>query len=168
MIHTIVGKRGRGKTSLAAELMTTLPYSRIFVYDYCGEFAQFAIENFIIVEQNTTGFVQFMVNTWVESKKIAARGGKSLLVLDEIAVYGRDNPQINHAYRLSRHAGLDIVGISQRFFSLPVITRSQTDIFHVFSITELRDLQYLRGVVGYPLADKIQRLQMFEYLSIRL
>lgn len=148
--------------------MTTLPYSRIFVYDYCGEFAQFAIDNFIIIEQNTTGFVPFMGNVWEQSKEVAARGGKSLLILDEIAVYGRDNPQIDHAYRLSRHVGLDIVGISQRFFSLPVITRSQSDVFHVFSITELRDLQYLRGVVGDEIAAKILGLQMFEYLSIRL
>lgn len=148
--------------------MTTLPYSRIFVYDYCGEFGEFAIDNFIVIERNTTGFEKFMVDTWEQSKALAARGGKSLLILDEIAVYGRDNPQIDHAYRLSRHVGLDIVGISQRFFSLPVITRSQSDIFHVFSITELRDLQYIRGVVGDEIATKIQNLQMFEYLSISL
>lgn len=164
MTHTIVGKRGRGKTSLAAELMTTLKYDRIFIYDYCGEFAQFAIENYIYVEMNTNSFSQFMVNAWEAAKQ----GGTTLLMLDEIAVYGRDNPQIDHAYRLSRHVGMDIVGISQRFYSLPVITRSQTDIFHVFSITELRDLQYLRGTVGEEVAGTIQRLGMFEYINLTL
>lgn len=145
--------------------MTTLKYDRIFIYDYCGEFAQFAIENFIYVEANTSAFSQFMVNAWEAASK---GGGSTLLMLDEIAVYGRDNPQIDHAYRLSRHVGMDIVGISQRFYSLPVITRSQTDVFHVFSITELRDLQYLRGVVGDAVAQKIQSLQMFEYISLSL
>lgn len=144
--------------------MTTLRYDRIFVYDYCGEFAQFAIENFIYVEANTSAFSQFMINAWEAAK----RGGTTLLMLDEIAVYGRDNPQIDHAYRLSRHVGMDIVGISQRFYSLPVITRSQTDVFHVFSITELRDLQYLRGVVGDGITARIQALQMFQYVDITL
>lgn len=164
MIHTIVGKRGRGKTSLAAELTVKLKYDRIFIYDYCGEFANFAIENYIFVEANTSAFSSFMVNAWDE----ASKGGTTLLMLDEIAVYGKDNPQIDHAYRLSRHVGMDIVAISQRFFSLPVITRSQTDIFHVFQITELRDVQYLRGTVGDRVTEAIQRLGMFEYLDITL
>jgi hypothetical protein len=164
LIHTIVGKRGRGKTSLVAELMTTLRYDRIFVYDYCGEFAQFAIENYIVVETNASAFSRFMVQSWEDAQAVSS----SLLILDEIAVYGKDNPQIDHAYRLSRHVGMDIIGISQRFFSLPVITRSQTDVFHVFQITELRDLQYLRGVIGDQAAEKIRGLGFFQYINLQL
>lgn len=166
MIHTIVGKRGRGKTSLAAEILVSQKRDQIYIYDYMGEFRQFAIEGFIQVENTSTGFIPFMVNMWEECSKHPGRS--NLLILDEISVYGKNCLQIDHAYRLGRHVGLDIIAISQRFFSLPVITRSQSDVFHVFQITEQRDVQYLKGLVPEAVLSKIINLGMFEYLNITL
>jgi hypothetical protein len=164
MLQTIVGKRGRGKTSLAAEIIASQRRDRIFIYDYMAEFHDFAIEGYIDVEQNTGSFSDFMQRLWTESEP----GKSTLVVLDEIAVYGKDNPQIDHLYRLGRHKGIDVVAISQRFYSLPVIVRSQTDIFHVFQITELRDRQYIKGLVSPEILDVIVNLGCFQYINISL
>jgi hypothetical protein len=164
LLQTIVGKRGRGKTSLAAEILVSQKRDQVFIYDYCGEFSSFAVENYIYVENTTTGFVPFMVNLWSRCRP----GINSLLILDEIAVYGKNNLQIDHAYRLGRHAGLDIIAISQRFYSLPPIVRSQSDIFHVFQITEKRDIDYLKGLVSEPVLRTIMNLTPFSYINISL
>lgn len=164
MLQTIVGKRGRGKTSLAAEIIASQRRDHIFIYDYMAEFHEFAVEGYIDVEQNTGAFSDFMCRLWDES----SFGKSTLVVLDEIAVYGKDNPQIDHLYRLGRHKGIDVVAISQRFYSLPVIVRSQTDIFHVFQITELRDRQYIKGLVSPAILETIVNLGMFEYINISL
>ena len=164
MLQTIVGKRGRGITSLAAELIASERRDQIFIYDYMAEFRDFAIPGFIEVEANTASFSNFMVDIWKRSDEDKS----TLVVLDEIAVYGKDNPQIDHLYRLGRHKGIDVIAISQRFYSLPVIVRSQSDIFHVFQITELRDQQYLKGLVSEALLNRIRSLGMFEYISLPL
>lgn len=105
-----------------------------------------------------------MVDAWNRSNP----GLSTLMVLDEIAVYGRDNPQIDHLYRLGRHKGIDVVAISQRFYSLPPIVRAQTDIFHVFGTTEPRDIQYLKGLVSQEVLETILRLDFFQYINISL
>lgn len=164
MLRTIVGKRGRGKTSLAAEIIAAEKRDRIFIYDYTGDFGQFAVDDSIVVERNSGSFSSFMVRAWNESAQV----GSTLLVLDEIAVYGKNNPQIDHVYRLGRHQNMDILAISQRFASLPVITRSQTDVYHIFQITEARDIQHLRGLVSDDIIRTIISLQSFQYINISL
>ena len=129
-----------------------------------AEFRDFAIEGYIEVENTSVGFVPFMQRVWSESHM----GIKTLLVLDEVAVYGKDNLQIDHVYRLGRHKGIDIIAISQRFYSMPVITRTQTDVWHVFQVTELRDVQYLKGLVSEAQLSTIMNLDMFQYVDIQL
>jgi hypothetical protein len=162
LIYTLVGKRGRGKTSLAAEIMANGKFQRIWIYDYMGEFMEFAHEGFI--EVANSGFIEFMHRMWDESRA----GIETLLVLDEIAVFGKDDPRIDHVFRLGRHKQIQIIATSQRFYSLPVICRSQTDIFSVFQITEKRDVDYLRGVVSDSVLQTIVGLQPFEYINVNL
>lgn len=162
MIYTLVGKRGRGKTSLAAEIMAGGRWDRIWIYDYMGEFMDFAVEGYI--EVANSGFIEFMHKVWDESRA----GIETLLVLDEIAVFGRDDPRIDHVFRLGRHKQIQIIATSQRFYSLPVICRSQTDIFSCFQVTEKRDVDYLKGVVSDEVLQTIVGLQPFQYININL
>ena len=162
MIQTLVGKRGRGKTSLAAEIMVSGQFDQIFIYDYLGEFLEFEIPGYITVANR--GFTEFLFHVWDNSRA----GVETLLVLDEIANYGKDNPQIDHIFRLGRHKQIQVLATSQRFYTLPVICRSQTDLFHVFQITEKRDIDYLKGVVGQRTLNAIIQLQKFQYLTLDL
>ena len=144
--------------------MVSQSRDRIWIYDYMAEFREFAVPGFLEVENTSVGFIPFMQRVWDESQA----GISTLLILDEIAVYGKNNVQIDHVYRLGRHKGIDIVSISQRFYSLPPIVRSQTDLFHVFQVTEKRDVEYLNGLVSQNVLNVIMNLKTFEYINISL
>lgn len=162
MIETIVGKRGRGKTSLVAEILTRQQRDQIFIFDYCGEFRQFAIPEFCYVEN--TGFRDFCHAVWDNSRE----GVSTLLVLDEVSIYGKNNPLVEHIYRLGRHKGIDIISTAQRFYMLPLIVRSQTDVFRVFQLTEERDINYLKNYVSDATLATIMGLDRFQYINLAL
>lgn len=182
MLHTIVGKRGRGKTSLAAEIIASQPRDRIWIYDYMAEFQAFAREGFIeVVVPGEIGFDAFSSQVWNETPEpevdpktgvVSPPKFSTLVVLDEVSSYGRigsqDHPCLGHFYRLGRHKSIDLLSISQRFYSLPPIVRSQSDIFHVFQITEPRDTQYLARLVSPNVLETIIHLQQFQYINISL
>ena len=182
MLHTIVGKRGRGKTSLAAEIIASQRRDRIWIYDYMAEFQGFAIKDFIeVLVPGQISFEEFSNRVWSETPEpttdpktglVTPPKFSTLVVLDEVSSYGRiganDHPCLGHFYRLGRHKSIDLVSISQRFYSLPPIVRSQTDVFHVFQITEPRDTQYLNRLVSPSTLQTILRLEKFQYINISL
>jgi len=162
MIETVVGKRGRGKTSLVAEIIAKQKRDQIFIFDYCGEFRDFAVPGFCYVVN--TGFREFCHALWDNSRE----GVSTLLVLDEISIYGKNNYLVEHIYRLSRHKGIDIISTAQRFRMLPVIVRSQSDLFRIFQLTEEGDLQYLKNYVSPEILSVIMRLDRFQYINLSL
>ena len=160
MIETVVGKRGKGKTSLVAEMISRQRRDQIFIFDYLGEFRSWAIEGFCYVEN--TGFRDFAHAVWDYSRE----GVSTLLVLDEVAIYGKNNPLVEHIYRLGRHKGIDVIGTGQRFAMLPMIVRSQTDRFHIFQLTENRDVEYLKNYMTPAVLDTIMGLERFQYVTL--
>lgn len=182
MLQTIVGKRGMGKTSLAAEIIAAQKRDRIWIYDYMAEFQPFAIEGFIeVISPSAVGFDEFSNRVWSETPEptvdkssgiVSPPACSTLVILDEVSSYGRigsnDHPCLGHFYRLGRHKNIDLISISQRFFSLPPIVRSQTNCFHVFQITEPRDTTYLKGLVSPATLETIKRLAKFQYINISL
>lgn len=162
MIETVVGKRGRGKTSLVAEIITRQKRDQIFIFDYCGEFREFAIPGFCYVENS--GFKSFIHNLWDNSRE----GVSTLLVLDEVAVYGKNNPLVDHVMRLGRHKGIDIISTSQRFVALPLSIRSATDTYYTFQLTEIRDMEFLRNYVSEDVLKAITGLERFQYVKLSL
>lgn len=159
MVETIVGKRGRGKTSLVAEILVRQEWDQIFIFDYCGEFGDFAIPGFCYVE--TDGFRDFCHGVWNNSRA----GVETLLVLDEVAMYGKYNYLVEHIYRLGRHKQIQIVATAQRPAILPVIVRSQTDLWYFFSVSEPADIDYVSKVVPKEDLEVIVGLERFQYLK---
>lgn len=147
-----------------------------------AEFKGFAIKDFIeVIVPGQVGFEQFANRVWSETPEPTAdpKTGmtapprfSTLVILDEVSSYGRvganDHPCLGHLYRLGRHKNIDVVSISQRFYSLPAIVRSQTDVFHVFQITEPRDTQYLNRLVSPETLGTIIHLGQFQYINISL
>ena len=117
-----------------------------------------------------------MIDLWNNSRGPSwdgkYKGLSTLVVLDEVASYCKpwsiEEAQINQAYRLGRHKGIDIISINQRFVNMPPIIRSQTDIFSLFQITEIGDLKFLQKLVTPQVMNVIQRLGLFEYINISL
>ncbi len=161
MLKTIVGKRGRGKTTLAFEFIEAGGYDQIFVLDFLGEYEDLKGENVFIFFEDLELFYN-RVRDKADAKK------KTLVVFDEIDIYGKNSIPIAYLYRYGRHANVDIIAISRRFFDLPVIVRSLTDEFYLFQITEELDLKYLRLLAPKDKILKLINLKTFDYLTIKL
>jgi len=161
MLRTIIGKRGRGKTTLAFEFIEAGEYDQIFILDFLGEYGDIKKENVFIFYEDLNSFYN-KVRDRVDSKK------KTLIVFDEIDIYGKNSIPISYLYRYGRHANIDIIAISRRFYDLPVIVRSQTDEFYLFQITEELDLRYLRLLAPQDKILKLINLKEFDYLTLKL
>jgi GTPase SAR1 family protein len=165
MLETIVGKRGRGKTTLAKQLLQDRQAlgqaDQIFILDYLGEYSKFSSRTVYI--QNI-GLKSFCHKVWDDSGP-----KKSTLVLfDEIDLYGKDDFRIAHLYKFGRHKNIDIIAVARRFYDLPVIVRALTDEFHLFQITEERDLSYLRRIVSEPILQNLINLKPFHYINVSI
>lgn len=160
-IVTVVGKKGTGKTSRIKELIITGKYDQIFVLDFLYEYAPYANE-MTNVSNDPRYISRFCKDSWEKCKTNL----KSVMVLDEIHLYGKNQYDINFVYRCGRHANLDIIASAQRFYDLPVIVRSQTNRFDVFQITEPRDLDYLSKHVSPTILTTVQNLKTLQYVQI--
>jgi len=161
MLRTIVGKRGRGKTTLVFEFIEAGGYDQVFILDFLGEYEDLKAENVFIFYEDLNKFY-YRVRDRADSKK------QTLIIFDEIDIYGKSSIPIAYLYRYGRHANIDIVAVSRRFFDLPVIVRSLTDEFYLFQITEELDLKYLRLLAPQDKILKLINLKEFEYLTVKL
>ena len=162
-IVTIVGKKGTGKTSRIKELVINGKYDQIFVLDFLYEYSSYSNE-MTNVSNDPRYIARFCEESWGKCRTNI----KSVMILDEIHLYGKNQFDINFVYRCGRHANLDIIASAQRFFDLPVIVRSQTNRFDVFCITEPRDLDYLSRVINPTILSTIQNLKTLQYLQLEI
>ena len=165
MLETIVGKRGRGKTTLAKRLLLERqaqnPGLKVFILDYLGEYSKFSSRSAYV--QNL-GLKSFCHKVWDDSSPKKS----SLVVFDEIDLYGKDDFRIAHLYKFGRHKGIDIIAVARRFYDLPVYVRALTDEFHLFQITEERDLSYLKRLVPEPTLQVLINLEPFHYINVSI
>jgi len=161
MLRTIIGKRGRGKTTLAFEFIEAGEYDQTFVLDFLGEYGDLKGKNIFVFYEDLESFYN-RVRERTDGKK------KTLILFDEIDIYGKNSIPIAYLYRYGRHANIDIIAISRRFYDLPVIVRSLTDEFYLFQITEELDLKYLRLLAPQDKILKLINLKSFDYLTLKL
>ena len=162
MLLTIVGKRGKGKTTLAKSLILQQPEkTQVYILDFLGEYHDLRRKSLFIFREDLYFFCQSVWNSASPKKK-------TLVVFDEIDLYGKNNPYISFLYRFGRHKNIEIIAVARRFYDLPVIVRALTDEFLLFQITEERDLNYLRRCVSEDVVSKIMQLQDFHYFKISL
>lgn len=168
-IVTVVGKKGTGKTTRIKELLINGKYDQIFVLDFLYEYRAYASDT-TCVSHDPRDIALFCKSSWEKIKAEYEKGNqvKSVMVLDEIHLYGKNDFDINFIYRCARHANLDIIASSQRFYDLPVIVRSQTNRFDTFQITEPRDLQYLSQILDKSILSTIQNLQTLQYVQLEI
>jgi len=169
-IITVVGKKGTGKTTHIKEILINGKYEFIFVLDYLYEYQKYASDT-TCISHNEVEIAKFCEDSWNTIKGITEQTGripKSVIVFDEIHLYGKNNEDINFLYRCARHGNLDIIASSQRFMDLPVITRSQSEKFDTFQITEPRDLEYLSKYVNSEILYTVRNLKTLQYISLKI
>ena len=160
-IITVVGKKGTGKTSRIKELLIKGQYDQVFVLDFLYEYQRYASDT-TCVSHDPRQITSFCRGSWSKCKKHL----KSVMVLDEIHLYGKNQFDIDFVYRCARHANLDIIASAQRFYDLPVIVRSQTNHFNVFQITEPRDLDFLSKSFAPDVVNTIRNLTELHYVDM--
>lgn len=162
-IVTVVGKKGTGKTSRIKELIIEGKYDQIFILDYLYEYRIFANAK-TCVSTNGADVENFCKDSWskCDLKK------KSVIIFDEIHLYGKLNFNIDFIYRCGRHANLDVIASAQRFFDLPTIVRSQTDRYDTFCVSEPRDLEYLGKVIDPQVIETVRNLKVLQYVQLTL
>jgi len=163
MIITIVGKRGKGKTTLAKSLIQSEKADQVFILDFLGEYHQAERKN-IFISFDTERLHSFCKTVWDSAED----GKKTLVIFDEIHIYGKKSPPIEFLYRFGRHKGIEIIAISHRFADLPMIVRSQTEEYYVFQVTEKCDLEFLRYSLPKETVEKISNLEDFQYMVLSL
>jgi len=165
MIQTIIGKRGRGKTTLAKNLIKISQAKQIIILDYLGEYGSLKdnrIKTFRYIQEGD--LYDFCKFAWEESSP----SFRTLVIFDEIDLYGRYDQKIAFLYRYGRHKNIDLIGVSRRFFDLPVIVRALTDEYIFFQITEERDIQYLKRLVKDDYIQKLINLPKYKYIKLSL
>ena len=159
MLITIVGKRGRGKTSLVKQLIQESDANVVKVLDFIGEYEE---DDRIIISR---GYIYpFLKEAWESTLEIE----KTLVVLDEIDVYSKYDRFIEFTYKYGRHGAIDMIAVSRTFFNLPVICRRLTDAYFLFAITEWSDIQYLQHHKSSEYCKKIMNLDFYEYMKVDL
>lgn len=63
-----------------------------------------------------------------------------------------------------RHNNIDLVGITQRPFTMPAILRSQCKELYTFRQFEQRDIEWLRGILG-DAAEDVRNLKQYEFIA---
>lgn len=155
-----MGKRGKGKTTLAKSLILQQPeFNQVYILDFLGEYHNLRRRNLFIFREDLYFFCR---SVWDNS----SQRKNTLVVFDEIDLYGKNNPYISFLYRFGRHKNIEIIAVARRFYDLPVIVRALTDEFFLFQITEERDLNYLRRSVKEDIILKIMKLENFHYIKI--
>lgn len=169
MLTTIIGRRGRGKTSLVKELVELYEGERICILDFLGDYISDTDPSKPFIDDpriqlSRGGVYPFLKNIWDTCEEYKG----TLVVLDEIDCYSKYNKHIAFIYKYGRHAGIEMIAVSRTFMDLPVICRRLTDVYYLFQITEFIDLQYLSRHKGWEFANKVKNLEFYEYKKITL
>ncbi|MCJ7487208.1 MAG: ATP-binding protein [Candidatus Aminicenantes bacterium] len=163
MLQTIVGRRGTGKTSLAWWAAQRYSGARVFILDYKGDFGSLASSKITVVRYTRPEDVRaFCELAW----DAADKRSRTLVVLDEIRCYGRDNEDIAFLYRMGREWNIDIIAIAHKFYDLSEYVRALTDFYNVFQIINPTDINYLKGYLDDSLVKTILSLDNFTFVTL--
>lgn len=95
--------------------------------------------------------------------------GDITFVVEEIDTFLSLSPAgLSHNFlnivQRGRHRDIELIGITQRPYTMPAILRSQCKELYSFRKFEQRDIEWLRGIFGNR-AEEIKTLEQYEYLS---
>lgn len=92
----------------------------------------------------------------------------TLVVFDEIHMYGKNSRPIETLYRFAGHWNIDIIGISHKFTDFNPNWREQVDKYCVFQLTDRTSKNFLKDHVSDEEIEKISNLDVLQYVELEL
>lgn len=171
----IFGKRGGGKSFLAAVLLKQYPrvliydtlheYESGFIFDNIGDLARFwrrnTRGNFRLIYQPTDpekDFEQIANLVWL--------CGNMAFAVEEVDIFSSPHSigdSFKNVLQRGRHRQITLIGISQRPFGIHRLLTSQAKEIYIFNMNEPRDREYLRALLGSQIETTLDGLEKFQY-----
>jgi DNA helicase HerA-like ATPase len=177
-ITLIFGKRGTGKSYLAAKLIEA--ERRLLIYDTLSEY-----ENGVIFDTEQAGqFNEFWRHVYRRNFRLIYRPlnpqdeideiaelvfalGDMTFLVEEVDCYCTSyqiSDAFAHIIQRGRHKNISLIGVTQRPFGIHRLLTSQAKEIYVFGTNEPRDREYLRLLLGEQIEAKLDQLQQYEYV----
>jgi len=164
MMLTIVGKKRKGKTTLAKTLILDKKYNHVFILDFLREYQYLKNQENFYISDDIYGLYSFCEKTWDKASKKT----KTLVVFDEIHFYGKNSRPIETLYRFGGHWNIDIIAISHKFTDFHPNWREQVDKYHVFQLTDRTSKNFLKDFISDEEIKKISHLDTLQYITLEL
>lgn len=159
-----MGKKRKGKTTLAKNLILDDKYDQVFILDFLREYQYLKNQKNFYISDNIYDLESFCEKVWDASSK----DKNTLVVFDEIHAYGKQSPPIETLYRFSGHWNIDIIAISHKFTDFNPNWREQVDKYHVFQLTDRTSKSFLKDFISDEEIEKIARLDTLQYITLEL
>lgn len=176
-IKLIFGKRGSGKSYLAKKLIEN--ERRMIIFDTLSEYTDG------VIFDNYKKFLQFWSHVYRDSFRLIYRpikpqehiddiarlvhlAGDITFVVEEIDCYctaHQITDQFAHVIQRGRHSNITLVGITQRPYGIHRLLTSQAKEIYVFNTNEIRDRDYLKGLLGQEIEARLDQLQQYEFVK---
>jgi len=181
MIAFIVGKKLSGKTYYTQRFLERSRKPFIVVdslVEYKVDSRFDNVQDFIEAMQNRNdkiklGNIGLSLPTTDEALEFFAWSwhlNPHILVIEEFHQYGNAwgmPTQLDRLFRMGRHRGIDIVGITQRFSDLPQVARTQTDAIIFFQQQGDRDFVAIEKFATAELAQRVLKLKPRQHIEYR-
>lgn len=175
----LVGRKGSGKSTMAARIMKRAP--RLFVFDTMGEHSWVPntfhdvdeADRFLAWGDTQEAFAGRYVPEddleadFAELATLAYEQGDMQFAVEEIPLLcsaGYLSPELGKVVRLGRHKDLSLLWTAQRAAEVSRTLTAMTDVFVLFSATEPRDLQAIADRCGTEIADRVARLPLHGFV----
>jgi len=178
IIKLIFGKRGSGKSFLAAHMLDR--HDRFIVYDTLHEYrngvvfddrfllAKFWRERYraarfkIIYRPTQPAEEEAVISEW------AWLCGDICYLVEEIdnycTSYKPTSEFFSHIIQRGRHKNITLIGVTQRPYGIPRILTSQAKEICIFRTNEPRDREYLKSLLGQEIDAALDDLAQYEFL----
>jgi len=166
MMIVIVGKKREGKTALAKNLVLDKKYNQVFILDFLREYQYLKTKKNFFIYENIYDLYSFCETVW--DSELTTKETKTLVVFDEIHMYGKKSPPIETLFRFGSHWNIDIIAISHRFVDLHPNWREQADEYRVFKLTDRADKNFLKDFISDEEIKKISHLDTLQYITLEL
>jgi len=177
-IKLIFGKRGSGKSYLAAHMLDQ--HDRFIVYDTLHEYRngvvfddRFLLARFWRERYRADKFkIIYRPTQPIEEEAIISEWawlcGDLCYLVEEIdnycTSYKPTSEFFSHIIQRGRHKNITLIGVTQRPYGIPRILTSQAKEICIFRTNEPRDREYLKALLGQEIDAALDSLGQYEFL----